>query len=328
MNLVGIDIGGTKICVCLGNIKGEIFVSKRIETQPLKGSKNAIAAIQKLIQELLDSQDLSIRDIEAIGISCPGPISRRQGKILNPPNLPGWENTLLVKEFIEKLHTPTFMNNDANAGALAEWIFGSSKRVDNLVYMTLSTGLGGGIIANGQLLQGASDTAGEIGHYILQIDSPLMTGGLHGTFEAYCGGLSIALQVQKEIREKNVKTVILELADGKVETIQMTHIIEAVKKNDEYALSIWNAFLERLAQGVGILLMVLNPDAIILGTIAVHAGDLLLKPLKQLLPKYAWPEPISVCSIEPTILGPKISELSGLAVAIDGLGLCRSKVKG
>lgn len=319
MHLIGVDIGGTKICVCLGTDKGEIISSERIDTRSLANAEKGVSAIEEIALNLLSKKGLCIKKVDAIGLSCPGPMSKKKGMILNPPNLVGWENAPLQKWISDKLGRPTFMNNDANAAALAEWAFGAFKGTENLIYLTLSTGLGGGIIANGRLLQGVTDTAGEVGHLVVQTNSPLMTGGLHGTFEAYCGGLSIAKQVQSAIKEKNIKTKIIEEADGNIDAIEIKHLIEALKKKDEFAEEVWDTFVERLAQGIGILIQVLNPEAIVLGTIAVHAQGLLLSPLYEKLPKYAWAPPLLACKIEPTILGKKISELSGLAVALEGL---------
>lgn len=312
MTLAGIDIGGTKISVCLGDMKGRILLSKRIATQPLQGSKQGLPAIATLLRELLQTHPAPL---ESIGISSPGPISTREGKLLAPPNLPGWEGASLVQFFREEFGVPVFMNNDANAAALAEYEFGSSKGCKNLVYLTCSTGMGGGAIADGQLIQGSSDTAAEVGHFVLDIDGPPCPCGQRGCFEAYCGGLAVAKQMQQEIRAQKIHTQILAEAKGHLEAIDMRCLIAAVQKEDPYATHVWNAFLLRLAQGIGVVLMNFNPEALILGTIAVHSGPLLLEPLRTLLPRFAWRENIQACRIEPTILGDSISELSGLALA-------------
>lgn len=319
MNIIGIDIGGTKISACLGDEKGKIKLSKRILTQPLGGSKKGIKAMFDLVREVLKETHVDIKDVKAIGISSPGPIDYKAGKMLNPPNLKGWENTELVKLFKEEFHKPVFMNNDANAAGLAEYEFGGCKGTPNLVYLTVSTGMGGGVIIDGKLLQGVSDTAGEVGHYVLDINGPICPCGLRGCFESYCGGANLAKMLREEIKHEKVCTDILKEAGGDVEKIDIIHLIEAVKKSDDFALSVWKGFIERLAQGIGVVLMCYNPEAIILGTIAVHAQDLLIKPLLEALPKYAWKQPLSACRIVPTVLGDHQSEMSALALAISGL---------
>lgn len=319
MKCIGIDIGGTKIKICIGDETGKIFHSIDLPTQNFQGAKKALPAIFSEIEQLLNQEKTTIQKIQAIGLSCPGPIDQKKGKLLYPPNLKGWENTPIVSLFEKQFPIPVFFNNDANCAALGEWMFGNKKKVKNLIYLTASSGMGGGIILNGELLQGITDTAGEVGHFILDIHSPLMTGGLHGTFEAFCGGISLAKQIQQEIKHKKIQTKILELAHNKVENISMEHLIESIKLKDQYAETIWDTFVERFAQGIGILIMTLNPEAIILGTIAVHSQNLLLDPLRKKLYKYAWQEPIDACHIGISEIHEKMSELSGLAIALYGL---------
>ncbi len=314
MHLVGIDIGGTKISVCLGTEQGKILASKRIATQPLQGAKNGLKAIAEQIRGLLLEHQIDQKQIAAIGISSPGPISSKEGKMLKPPNLPGWENTELVRYFQENFHKPVLMNNDANAAALAEYEFGASKGTD-LVYLTCSTGMGGGAIVNGKLVQGASDTAAEVGHFVLDINGPACPCGQRGCFEAYCGGASLAKKMREEIQREKIKTQILEEAHGHFDQIDAGCLINAVRKKDAYALKIWDEFIIRLAQGIGVVLMNFNPEALILGTIAIHSGPLLLDPLQKQLPRFAWKENIRSCRIEASHLGDQISELSALALA-------------
>ncbi len=208
------------------------------------------------------------------------------------------------------------MNSDANACALAERLFGSLRGTQNLVYLTMSTGLGGGVIANGQLIQGLSDTAGEVGHYVLDPAGPVCPCGLRGCFEVYCGGLNVARRIQERIQHENIKTSILEYAGGNPHDIDLKVFLQAVRTQDPFALETWKEFIERLAQGMGIIIMTLNPEVIVLGTIAIHAGNLLMEPLIKSLPKYVWKRPLDSCKIVPSTLGSSIGDLSAMAVAL------------
>ncbi len=319
MHLIGVDIGGTKICACLGNHEGKIFASKRIATQPLKGWKNGLKATADLIHEVLAEQKVDLKQVGAIGISSPGPISTKEGKMLNPPNLPGWENAPLVEFFKSHFHKHVMMNNDANAAGVAEYLFGASKGTPNLIYLTCSTGMGGGAIVNGELLQGVSDTAAEVGHFVLDIHGPQCPCGQRGCFETYCGGAALAKKMREEIQRDGITTAILEEAKGKMDQIDAGCLIRAVRKKDPYALKVWDEFILRLAQGIGVVLMNFNPEVVILGTIAIHSGALLLDPLKKQLPHFAWKENVRACRIEVSALGDQISELSGLALAKQAL---------
>jgi glucokinase len=319
MHLIGIDIGGTKICVCIGDHQGNILVSKRILTQPLKGAKNGLKAIADTIRQLLEENKLEEKQIATIGISTPGPISTKEGKMLSPPNLPGWENTELVRYFTDTFHKHVVMNHDAKAAALAEFQFGSAKGTPNLVYLTCSTGMGGGAIVNGELVQGVSDTAAEVGHFILDLKGPLCPCGQRGCFEAFCGGAALAKKMREEIQRDNIKTEVLLQANGHLDQIDAACLIKAVQKKDAYALKVWDEFTIRLAQGIGTVLMNFNPEVVILGTIAIHSGNLLLDPVKKQLPHFAWKENVQACRIIASSLGEEISELSGLALARQAL---------
>ncbi|MBJ7449556.1 MAG: ROK family protein [Parachlamydiales bacterium] len=315
---LGIDIGGTKIAISIGHDDGEILISDRIPTLPAEDSSIGIERTIDMIHILLKKIKINIEDIKAIGIACPGPISVKEGKLLAPINLPGWRNVEIAKIFKEKLGRPVFMNHDAKACALAEFTFGKRKNVENLIYLTMSTGVGGGIIANGHIVQGATDSAGEIGHCILDINGPRCVCGQYGCLEAFCGGARVAMRLREEIASSHIKTAILDEVGGDIHKIDFVAFVNAVKKGDPYALQMWDEFVIRLAQGIGILLMMLNPDAIILGTIAVHAGDLLFVPLKKAIARYSWQQPHKACLIEASALKEKMGELSSLALAING----------
>ena len=319
MVLVGVDIGGTKVSVCLGDSEGSVHDHKRILTKSLGGPETGLPKILELIGHLLRDNNLDVKDVKAVGLAVPGPISYKKGMMLTPPNLPLWVNVPIREFFREKLERSVFLNNDANAGALAEWEFGAAQHLNSLVYLTMSTGMGGGVIVHGKLLQGETDTAGEVGHFILDPKGPRCACGQKGCFEAFCGGASLAHRIQGEIKEKNIKTRILDEAEGKIEKIDMKCLTRAVKREDGYALEIWGEFIERLAQGVGILLMSLNPDAIVLGTIASHTHGLVMEPLQRALQKYAWSMPLEHCRIEESRLSDQISKLAPLALAIEGL---------
>lgn len=314
MDLVGIDVGGTKVSVCLGNEEGTIIAHKRIATSTLGGPDTGLPKLVELVGHLLRDQNIELTDIRGIGVALPGPVSVKEGVLIAPPNMPEWKNVPVVQYLREKLDRPIFMNNDANAGALAEWEFGSAKHVDNLVYLTTSTGMGGGIITHGKLLLGRSDTAGEVGHFVLDPHGPKCPCGQRGCFEVYCGGGNIAHMLQEKIK-RGAKTQILKEA-GTVEKVDMKSLVAAVKKSDSLALEVWEEFITRLAQGVGIMLMTLNPDAIILGTIAAHEKELVMKPLLRELPRFAWNIPIENCRIEASTLGDNIGRLGALALAL------------
>jgi len=314
MNFLGIDIGGTKVALSIGNERGEILVDQRITTNandPLV----TLSRAGEVAGELIAKAGLAVKQIDGIGISAPGPMCSIRRMILQAPNLKGWDNFKIGDFFEERFNRPVFMQNDANGAALAEYSFGACKGKD-LIYLTMSTGIGAGIISNGRLIAGVNDLAGEVGHMTLDLNGPLCGCGKTGCWEAYCGGKNFADQVRADIA-KGVQTSILKEADGDLAKIGMQEVRAAIRTGDPYACRKWDGFIEKMAHAVGILLQSFNPEAIVMGTLAIHGGDLFVPQMKKLLPKYAWQSSINTCQVEASVLK-NIGELAALAVAIDG----------
>ena len=187
--LLGFDIGGTKCAVCLGNLSGNPM--DKIKFPTAVGFNSIWNDLKNNARTLLAKNKVSATEIEAIGVSCGGPLDSKLGIIQSPPNLPGWDNIPIVKLLEKEFKAPAFLMNDANACALAEWKFGAGKDTENMIFLTMGTGLGGGLILNGKLYEGASGMAGEIGHIRIREDGPVGFGKM-GSFEGFCGGNGIS----------------------------------------------------------------------------------------------------------------------------------------
>lgn len=319
MKILGLDIGGTKTSVCVATEGGEILASSRIPTEPDRGPDAWRPRMVNLAREVMQKAGVEASRMDAVGISSPGPMSVSRGLMLAPPNMRGWVN-VPVKAWVEQAFgLPTFINNDANACAEAEWLYGSCAGCSNLVYLTMSTGIGGGVVAHGKVLQGVSDMAGEVGHFVLDLNGPPCPCGQRGCFEMYCGGMNVANQLREKIVRDNIRTRILDEAGGDPARIEFRHFANATRMGDPFARREFDLYLERLAQGFGIILMTLNPEALLLGTIAIHHGDLILDPVRERLPRYAWRYAWEPCRIQPSALEGRIGDLSAVAVAVCGL---------
>ncbi len=323
MNVLGIDIGGTKIAVCLANEKGEILDSARFPSTARY--EDALANIALLARELTSKQGITLQQVEACGISAPGPLDLTRGMLLRSPNMP-WGDQIPIQADLEKaLGIPAILENDANAGALAEWFFGSGKGKKNVVYLTMSTGVGAGVVADGHLLHGVGGNAGEMGHIILDIHGPLCNCGMRGCLEAYTGGRAIQQRMQAYLKDKpNHAFFRLPCVEGKVENLNFKALLEGVRERIPLALEWWDEFCLRLAQGVGAVATSFNPEVIVLGTTAYHSGDLLMEPLQRLLPRFMWKEYYTTCTVRTSALGLRIGELAGVSVgfyAMMGKGL-------
>ncbi len=277
MYFIGVDIGGTKVSISLGNSRGEVIEKQRLSTHALGEPKSGQEKILKMIQKCALQAGITIGQVEAVGLAVPGPMSVERGMLLRPPNLPNWVD-VPIRQFLKRhLSLPVFIQNDADAGALAHLEFAPLKRINHFIFLTMSTGVGGGVIIDGKLVQGKNDTVGEVGHFVLDPKGPKCMCGQNGCFEVYCGGKSIALLTQEAIRSQQVETAILQKADGRVENIDMKCIVSAAKEGDLFAVDVCNRFIERLAQGLGILIMTLNPEIVVLGTIFIRSGTYLIR---------------------------------------------------
>ena len=315
-HVIGIDIGGTKLATVVADKDGNILQKVRKPTESEKGPRHAVELILSMVSEVLDLAGLRREDISGIGVSCGGPLDTKTGIIYSPPNLPGWD-ALPLKEMIEsEFHIPTVIENDANASALAEARFGGGRGYDYVLYMTMSTGIGGGIVANGEIYHGANDSAGEVGHQILLPDGPLCGCGRHGCLEALCSGPSIARRAQAAITDQP-HTKILALAEGQMDRVRSEHVLQAARDGDPLAIALVEETAYYMGWGIANLVNILNPEIVLLGTIAVAAGDLLLDPIRRTVTEMAMQRPLETVRIMPAELGDAIGDLAAISLVID-----------
>ncbi|WP_297598793.1 ROK family protein [uncultured Cetobacterium sp.] len=311
---IGIDIGGTKIATIIGdedfNIKSkEIFLTKKTIT-PEKTMDKIVENIGNQLQEL----NLDENYIKSIGISCGGPLNSKEGVILSPPNLPGWDNVKIVENFQKIYKKPVFIQNDANACALAEWKLGAGIGYENLIFLTFGTGMGAGLILNNKLYTGKQDTAGEVGHIRLSDTGPLGFGKM-GSFEGFCSGGGIVklgeIFLNKAIKE-GYNGKLVELYKNKIEAKE---ILDLAQSGEELSLKIIDESAKRLGQGLSILIDILNPEAIIIGSIYTRCENLFNEKLEMELEKEALDISFRECKILPAKLNENIGDLASLIVA-------------
>ena len=315
-HVIGIDIGGTKLATVVADKDGNILQKVRKLTESEKGPRHAVELILSMVDEVLDLAGLQPEEISGIGVSCGGPLDTKTGIIYSPPNLPGWD-ALPLKEMIEsEFHIPTVIENDANASALAEARFGGGRGYDYVLYMTMSTGIGGGIVANGEIYHGANDSAGEVGHQILLPDGPLCGCGQYGCLEALCSGPAIARRAQEAIVDQP-HTKILALADGQIDRVRSEHVLQAAREGDALAIALVKKTAYYMGWGIANLVNILNPQIVLLGTIAVAAGDLLMNPIRRTVTEMAMQRPLESVKIMPAELGNSIGDLAAISLVID-----------
>lgn len=306
--LLGIDIGGTKCAVTVGTKEGEIIAKERFATTT---AEETLLKIRDTVEQFRDAYPL-----EACGISCGGPLDEREGIILSPPNLPDWKDVPIVGMVAYLLdYIPVGLRNDANACAMAEWRFGAGKGTENMIFLTFGTGLGAGIIANGALLSGANGNAGEAGHLRLRKDGPIGYGK-KGSFEGFCSGGGLA-QLGKMAAEEAKKQG--EPVYWDAEQIDVAEMAAAARMGEPYAEAVFGICGEKLGEGLAVLVDLLNPERIVIGSIFARCEDLLRPAMERALAREALPQALEVCKIVPAALGESIGDRAALAVAMEVL---------
>ena len=308
----GVDVGGTKTAVVLSAAPPEILCREEFPTLPAEGPGRAIDLMVRAIHESLARHGFDGKALKGIGVSCGGPLDSQTGIVQAPPNLPTWVDVPITRILGGEFGAPCGLENDANAGAVAENRYGAGRGTRNMVFLTMGTGLGAGIICDGRLYRGTCDAAGEIGHVRLTRDGPV---GYHkaGSVEGWTsgGGLAqVAAKAVAEARARGRKTLLD--AEG---SITARDVGEAAKAGDRLARRLIRDTGRRLGQTLAILIDILNPERIVIGGLAMRLGDDLWKPAHEVLEREALPASAKACQIVPASLGEKIGDLAALCVA-------------
>jgi glucokinase len=311
---LGVDIGGTKCAVVLGDRTATILEREEFPTELGTEGRNRTLELLKSSAASMAAQ----KDIQALGIASGGPLDTERGVVLCPPNLGGWENLPIVEIFQEELSIPTYLENDANAAALAEWRFGAGRGVENLVYLTYSTGMGAGIILNGRLYRGTNDHAGEVGHVRLADHGPRRYDK-SGSFEGFCSGPGMAQLMASELavlsREIGSSGTRERYKDPR--EITGRDVASWAKRRDPLALKVVATSGEYLGRGMAVLVDVLNPEMIVVGGMGVRLGDLVLDPARRVLADEAIASGVAACRIVPAELGERTGDIGAICVALE-----------
>ena len=302
---IGVDIGGTKTAVSLG--RGNKIEKREVFKTSSFPSPNA--AIEHIIEIIRGFETKA----KAVGIAAGGPLDSRRGVILSPPNLPGWDEVEITEKLSDALCIPSFLLNDADAGALAEHRYGAGQGYDSMVFCTFGTGMGAGVIINGKLWRGRNDGAGEIGHIRLSENGPSGYGKI-GSTEGWASGGGIAMlgsliALSHIQRGEKVEWY----SEGKTDA---KTIIESARNGDEYALEVINASAKKLGEAMAMIMDMINPEIIILGSLFVRAEDLFRNPMEEALKREALYR--NICPVVPAGLGESIGDTAALAVAEEG----------
>jgi glucokinase len=301
---LGFDIGGTKCAVILGSVADDrqpVLVSRQeFATRDYPTPALCLQRLAEVGTEMVGSHGLQMSNIASGGISCGGPLNSRRGIILSPPNLPGWDEVPVIATLQTALSIPVLLQNDANACALAEWRWGAARGTQTAMFLTFGTGLGAGLIIGGRLHAGVDDLAGEVGHWRLADDGPLGFGK-HGSFEGFCSGGGLGqMAALKFGKEHNDAKWLAQLAHG----------------GDASAGEIFRLCGDKLGQGLALLVDLLNPEVIVIGSIFARCESLLRPAMEHRLEREALATSLRRCQVVPAGLGEQIGDYAALAVAL------------
>lgn len=305
--LLGLDIGGTKTGIILGDAKAQVY--RRIEVptpaqEPFGPAVDKIAAAADAMMVECKSDGVGIP--QAISVSVGGPLDIDRGVLYAPPHLAAWGEAPLKAHLEEVFDLPVYVEHDGNAGALAEFYFGAGRGTRNMVFLTMGTGLGAGLILNGRIYHGSSDMAGEVGHVRMAEDGPVQYGK-SGSWEAFSSGaglVSLAHWKQPDRWPADLTT---------------RGVIERALNNDPDAREVVAEAGRWFGRGLAMLVDILNPDVIVVGTLGVVLGDLLLDPARAVVQEEALPRAADACRIVPAVLGKRLGDVSALMAAIVAL---------
>jgi glucokinase len=299
--IIGVDIGGTKTAVVEGTDSGEILRRIQFATAPVRGVQ---AVFEELVTTVLKLKDSAGITPAAISVSIGGPLDVMQGVILSPPNLPGWDRVPLKRMLEDRCGLPVYVEHDGNAGALAEWFFGAGKGARSLVFLTMGTGFGAGLILDGRLYRGVSDVAGELGHVRIAEVGPDCYGKA-GSLEGYASGTGIS------------RLAAMLYPSRWPDAPDMIALADAARAKDQDALHVFAVASKYFGRGLAMIADMLNPERIVLGGLGMRLMDILVTPALRVFDDEALPRAATACTIVPAALGESIGDLASLCAAFD-----------
>lgn len=307
--VIGVDLGGTKISCALATVAGIVESKWTIPTEAHLGEKVVLDNIINSINKVMELGKVSIDDIKAIGIGSPGPLDIEKGIVITTPNLP-FKNFKLVEPIKEVFNVPVFLDNDANVAAIGEYMLGAAKGLKDMIYITVSTGVGGGAVLDGKVYRGSTFNALEVGHMTLDPYGPTCGCGNNGCLEAMSSGTAIARRAKEALRSK------VETSLRKYETITSFEVFEEAKAGDVVAKEIIDRALTYLGIGIANIITSFDPEIIIIGGGVSKAGDIVFDKIKEVVNRRNFKTMSENCKIVPAGLGTNAGMLGAVALAM------------
>lgn len=321
--VIGIDVGGTKISLVLANLKGKIYAKQTLVTKTGTCARQSIDELISAVNVMI-AQRKSGDMFRGIGFCVPGAIDMKEGVITKSPNLPGWTGIQIKKILKQAFHVPVFLDNDANVACFGEKVFGAGKDFDTFLYVTISTGIGAGVVANNMMVHGMGGYAGEIGHMVVRPNGRQCNCGKRGCLEAHASGTAIAKAAQAQLSQlspsEREKRKLFKAVNGNMTNLNAAVVARVARSGDQYACAIFDNMGYDLGIGFSTILHILNPEAIIIGGSVTKAYSLFAASMRRALEEYTW-VPVRKCKIIRSKLGDSVADLGAVALVIDNLRL-------
>jgi len=314
--ILGIDLGGTKILTAVANTEGKMLSRDHSITPAKEGPDVVVKSILESVGRALDQAHIAAADLTAIGLGAPGLSNPETGILFTSPNLPGWKDVPLRDIIAKELGKEAFLINDANAAAVGELYFGAGRGARNFIYITVSTGIGGGIIIDGKIYTGPTGTAGELGHMVIDDEGPQCNCGNKGCWETLASGTALSREARHRIKE-GAATSIMKYAGGNIEKIDAEAIHEAAQAGDKVANELIARTAYYLGVGLANLVNIFNPEVIIIGGGLSNIGDMLLKPAFEEAGRRAFRQSYQAVRFARAELGRNSGVLGAAAYAIE-----------
>ncbi len=310
MKVLAFDIGGSRLVAGLVTAEGELLGSATCPTDPQAPPKQVLARLLELAREATDAARLPWEEAARVGLSYGGPVDFLKGRTITNHHLPGWEDFRLREEMTAQVGRPVIMDNDANAAALGETAFGAARACRHVLYVTVSTGIGAGLVLDGRVYRGAATLAGELGHTLVEPDGPLCTCGRRGCLESVASGPAIARTAQDALRAGHPSSLLPEGLTSKE--------IAAAAATDALAARLMARAGHYLGVAIAGAVNLLNPEAVVIGGGVSQSGDPLFTPLRNALQEHGVPECVQDLRLTPAALGPHSALLGAAALALEG----------
>ncbi|HTX91024.1 MAG TPA: ROK family protein [Anaerolineales bacterium] len=312
-HIVGIDIGATHVNLVVTDFSGRVLDEVEIPFNVKEPPIQCLDQVDRLFRETLAKMNLKLDDIEAIGVGVPGPVDTKAGMVIAPPIMPGWDRFPIRETLEKRWGCPIALANDAELGALGEWAYGAARGEKNIAYIKVGTGIGAGLLLDGQIYHGISGAAGEIGHLTMIENGPICNCGNAGCLETLAGGMAIARQAQEAVR-KGQRTMLSEITP--IEAITTRDVSAIARRGDRVAQQIIVQAGRYLGIAIAGMVNLFNPTMIVFGGGVAQIGDLFLQPIRDEVQKRSLPAAVRTLRIQTAVLRRRSSSMGAVVLAL------------